>query len=180
MRENFLYYYNALLKKLKHRLGSAELAEDALHDAWLRVSQGQRDKEIANPSAYLYRAALNVAIDSYQHPSARTLTAGEVDDLLQMEDASQDQERLADGQREIVRLRRVIEQLPWRQHEILVAARLEEKSHQEIADRFGISTRMVEKELKAALSVCGEKMQKEVIRRFGPGARKPSDKQEPD
>ncbi|QTF08723.1 sigma-70 family RNA polymerase sigma factor [Brenneria izadpanahii] len=176
MREHFLLYYNVLLKKLKYRLGSDELAEDALHDAWLRINQLEQDKEVYNPSAYLYRTALNVAIDNTHQQGGRLLVASEIDELIQVTDATQDLERLADGQREIVRLRQVIAQLSWRQQEILIASRLEGKSHQEIANRFSISTRMVEKELKTALQFCAKKMQKEVVQRFGPKARKTSDK----
>ncbi|WP_407174809.1 hypothetical protein [Bradyrhizobium sp. STM 3562] len=46
--------------------------------------------------------------------------------------------------------------------------------HEDIAHRFGISPRMVEKELLFALQHCSQRLNRKVIRRFGPGARKPS------
>jgi hypothetical protein len=61
-------------------------------------------------------------------------------------------------------------ELPSRRRRIFIAARLEESPHLEIAERFGISTRMVEKELKAALTHCANRLQRKVIQRFGPGA----------
>ena len=56
----------------------------------------------------------------------------------------------------------------------VVAARLEEAPHLEISQRFGISTRMVEKEIKAALGFCAAKLERKVFQRFGRGAGKPS------
>ncbi|HBO0460127.1 TPA: RNA polymerase sigma factor VreI, partial [Pseudomonas aeruginosa] len=65
-------------------------------------------------------------------------------------------------------------ELPARRRQILIASRLEETPHAEISRRFGISTRTVEKELKAALWFCAERLERKVIQRFGPGAGKPS------
>jgi FlaA1/EpsC-like NDP-sugar epimerase len=51
-------------------------------------------------------------------------------------------------------------------NEVIIA--LPETPHQEIATRFGISTRMVEKELKRALEHCGQRLERKIVRRFGP------------
>jgi RNA polymerase sigma-70 factor (ECF subfamily) len=78
------------------------------------------------------------------------------------------------GQREIQSLVKALYELPARRRKILIAARLEEAPHLEISQRFGISTRMVEKEIKAALGHCAKRLERKVIQRFGPGAGKPS------
>jgi RNA polymerase sigma-70 factor (ECF subfamily) len=54
----------------------------------------------------------------------------------------------------MLRLKSVIAALPSRQRAILLAVRLEGLSRQEIAERFGISTSMVEKELRQAQEYC--------------------------
>lgn len=65
-------------------------------------------------------------------------------------------------------------ELTVRQREILIAARVDDLPQQEIADRFRISVRMVGKELKKALEHCGERLDRRVVQRFGPGAGKAS------
>lgn len=83
-------------------------------------------------------------------------------------------ERIVGGHAEIRRLLEALCELPARRRQILIASRLEETPHAEISRRFGISTRTVEKELKAALWFCAERLERKVIQRFGPGAGKPS------
>jgi len=73
------------------------------------------------------------------------------------------------GQKEIQSLVKALYELPARRRKILIAARLEEAPHLEISQRFGISTRMVEKEIKAALGHCAKRLERKVIQRFGPG-----------
>ncbi|AUU08216.1 sigma-70 family RNA polymerase sigma factor [Serratia marcescens] len=173
MRRHFLTYYDALRKRLKYRLGSEDLANDVLHETWLRIEQRDEEQQIQNPQAYLYRTALNVAYDR-QNSGPRLLQVDEIDALLQLEDETQDPVRIVNARNEIHELQRILHQLPWRQHQILVASRLEGIAHREIAQRFHISTRMVEKELRAALNFCAKSMQRNVIQRFGPGAGKSS------
>jgi RNA polymerase sigma-70 factor (ECF subfamily) len=59
--------------------------------------------------------------------------------------------------------------LPPRQREILLAARIEGELNQEIATRLGVSLRLVEKELSAALRYCSESMRGMVASDVGPG-----------
>lgn len=169
MRRYFLAYYDALRKRLKYRLGSEDLANDVLHETYLRIEQRDDEMHVRNPQAYLYRTALNVAYDQHAN-TPRLLNVDEVDELLLLADDTQDPARIVHARNEVGELQDILRQLPWRQHEILVASRLEGIPHREIALRFHISTRMVEKELKAALAFCAKRMQRKVIRQFGPGA----------
>jgi RNA polymerase sigma-70 factor (ECF subfamily) len=65
-------------------------------------------------------------------------------------------------------------ELTPRQRAILVAARVEETPQADIARHFGISTRMVGKELRKALEHCGRRLDRKVTQRFGPGSGKTS------
>lgn len=173
MRVQFLACYAALRKRLRYRLGSDDLANDVLHETWLRIEHMDENTSIFNPTAYLYRTALNVASDRYQQ-APRLLLVGEIDELLQLEDDLQDPVRITAARNELDELRVALRALPYRQREILIASRLEEQPHREIALRFRISTRMVEKELKEALEFCGRRLARKVVQRFGPGAGKTS------
>ena len=62
LRAIFLEQRAMLLRLLTARLGSREDAEDALQDMWLRVEQ-LADQPVAQPAAFLYRVATNLATD---------------------------------------------------------------------------------------------------------------------
>ncbi|WP_460415570.1 RNA polymerase sigma factor [Pseudomonas sp. microsymbiont 2] len=168
----FLTSYDALRVRLRRRLGSDDLANDVLQETYLRVDRMEAVHDLRKPDAYLYRMALNVAADR-READARLLTGGEIEALLQVAE-DQDPARIVGGQREIQNLLGALYELPARRRRIFIAARLEEASHQEISQRFGISTRTVEKELKAALGHCAQRLDRKVFQRFGPGAGKPS------
>lgn len=169
----FLTSYEDFKVRLRRRLGSEELANDVLHETYLRVDRMTETPDIAQPNAYLYRMALNIAADRRQS-DARLLTGGEIEELLQISDESLDPARVVGGQKELQILLKALYELPARRRRIFIAARLEEAPHLEISQRFGISTRMVEKEIKAALGHCAMRLERKVIQRFGPGAGKPS------
>ena len=173
MGQLFLSSYEDFRVRLRRRLGSEDLANDVLHETWLRVDRMETPPNLLKPNAYLYRMALNIAADRRQ-ADARLLTGSEIEELLQSADETQDPSRVVGGQREIQSLVKALYELPARRRKILIAARLEEAPHLEISQRFGISTRMVEKEIKAALGHCAQRLERKVIQRFGPGAGKPS------
>ena len=165
----FLASYEDFKVRLRKRLGSEDLANDVLHETYLRVDRMETPPNLLKPNAYLYRMALNIAADRRQ-ADARLLTGTEVEELLQLGDEALDPERVVGGQKEMQALLSV----PARRRRIFIAARLEEAPHLEISQRFGISTRMVEKEIKAALGFCAAKLERKVFQRFGRGAGKPS------
>jgi RNA polymerase sigma factor (sigma-70 family) len=169
----FLTSYDDFKVRLRRRLGSEDLANDVLHETYLRVDRMDAPSDIAQPNAYLYRMALNIAADRRQ-ADARLLTGSEIEELLQVSDEALDPARVVGGQKEIQTLLKALYELPARRRKIFIAARLEEAPHLEISRRFGISTRMVEKEIKAALGHCATRLERKVIQRFGPGAGKPS------
>ena len=169
----FLTSYDAFKVRLRRRLGSDDLACDVLQETYLRVDRMDATHTLSKPNAYLYRLALNIAADRRQ-ADARLLTGEEVEELLQIGDEALDPARVVGGQKEIQSLLSALYELPARRRKIFIAARLEEAPHLEISQRFGISTRMVEKEIKAALGFCAAKLERKVFQRFGRGAGKPS------
>jgi RNA polymerase sigma-70 factor (ECF subfamily) len=157
-------------RRLRRRLGSDDLVNDVLQETYLRVERmGSAGQGARNPVGYLFRMALNVASD-HRQADARLLTGTEVDDLLHVADEALDPARIVLAQLEVQALERALQELTKRQREILLAARLEEASHVDIARRFGISVRMVGKDLKKALQHCGDRLDRKVVQRFGPGA----------
>jgi RNA polymerase sigma-70 factor (ECF subfamily) len=160
--------YAVLKGQLARHLGSPDVAEDALQEAYLRLQRMDNIGVVQHPRTYLFRIALNIAADRRRSESRR-LARSEVELLLRLEHDELDPERVAEGRSSIRTLVQALNELPPRRREILVAARLEGLDYPKIAARFGISTRYLERELKHALDHCREKLEIKLSQRFGPG-----------
>ncbi|MES9538286.1 RNA polymerase sigma-70 factor [Actinomadura sp. NPDC000600] len=71
--EPFEQYRNLLFAVAYRMLGTAADAEDAVQDAWLRWSAGDRSG-VSDPKAYLVRITTNVALDRLRSAQARRET----------------------------------------------------------------------------------------------------------
>lgn len=170
----FIERRQELRRRLKYRLGSEELANDALQETYLRIGRmSDADSVSTNPLGYLFRMAVNAAADQRQADS-RYLTGSEVEELLNTGADSLDPARVVHAKFEVQALTDALDELTARQRAILIAARVDDTPLQEIADRYEISVRMVGKELKKALEHCAQRLDRKVVQRFGPGAGKES------
>src|SRR5450756_65626 len=77
--------YTAFRERLRRRLGSDDLAEEALQDTWLRLARGGDVGVVQSPDNYLFRVALNVAADRRETESRR-LSQAEVHAVIHMAD----------------------------------------------------------------------------------------------
>ena len=173
LRNLFLERYGQLRRHLQRRLGSEDLANDALHETYLRVEKMKVVEAITYPSAYLMRIALNVAEDQ-RRDQARLVSTAEVEELYDMADELADPARTFSARAELEQLEQALLELPKRRRAIVIAARVDQLPHRDLAARFGISERTVEKELRAGLEHCCARLDRDFIQRFGPGAGKTS------
>jgi len=153
----FLERYNDFRSQLKRRLGSEDLAHDAMQEAFLKVNDLPASASIQQPAAYLFRVALNIAEDQRRRDS-RLLTGVEISELINMTDEAADPARIAQGRSQIDAFRRALRGLPERTQQMLLAARVHDLPHAEIARRYGVSERIVSKELKRALEHCAREL----------------------
>jgi RNA polymerase sigma factor (sigma-70 family) len=158
--------YGEFKARLARRLGSTELAVEALQETWLRLERPGRPIALQRPDAYLFRIALNVAANR-RDADRRRLALSEVEALRHIDDEEIDPERIAASRSEIAALIRALDELPPRCRAIFLAARSEGLPHKVIAARHGISTRMVERELKRALEHCSARLGRNEQARFG-------------
>ncbi|MEZ0222819.1 MAG: RNA polymerase sigma factor [Tardiphaga sp.] len=165
--------YEELKRRLARRLGSADLAAEALQETWLRLQRPGEPGVLGRPDAYLFRVALNVAADR-RDAERRRLALSEVEMLRHLDDDELDPERFAESRSEIAALARALDELPPRCRAIFIAARLDEIPHKDIAAQYGISTRMVERELKRALDHCSGRLGRISLSRFGSPPSEPS------
>jgi RNA polymerase sigma factor (sigma-70 family) len=160
--------YGPLRSRLARRLGSSDAADDVLQEAYLRLGKLDDLGAIQHPRSYLFRIALNIAADR-RRSEARRLERSEVELLLQVETDELDPERIAAARSSVRSLAQALAELPERRRAIFMAARTEGKVISEIAARFDISTRMVERELKQALDHCRARLEINLSQTFGHG-----------
>jgi RNA polymerase sigma factor (sigma-70 family) len=155
LRQLLVERYFDLRDRLTRRLGSAELASEALHEVYLRLHRVDDPGAVASPAAYLFRAAYNIATDHRRTENRHTRQVV-ADALLEIPDSQPGPDGIVEAKIEIAALARALLTLPPRQRAILIAARYEQIPRAEIARRHGISRRLVQFELQRALESCRE------------------------
>ncbi len=139
--------YDEIKARLTRRLGSEELASESLHETWLHLHRQDDVGPLKSPSNYLLHIATNIAKDS-RRGEYRRASRSEVDAALEVADPAPGPDTLAQIRADLRNTEQAINELPPRMRTILMAARLEGLSHQEIAARLGVSRRTVFYELK--------------------------------
>jgi RNA polymerase sigma-70 factor, ECF subfamily len=149
LRRLFVDGYQELRARLTRRLGSADLANDALHDAWLRLARVERVGVVQNPSHYLLRVALNAA-DDQRRIEQRHLSSVDIENLADVPDDAPTPEQLVLARSAMDAFETILSELSARRRAIFLAARVGNIPRQVIADRLGVSRRLVARELRLA------------------------------
>ena len=119
-----------------------------MQEAFLKVNELPPGMPVQQPAAYLFRMALNAAED-HRRRDSRLLTGVEIGELINVADEASDPARIAQGRSEIEVFRRALRGLPERTQQMLLAARVHELPHAEIARRYGVSERIVSRKSSA-------------------------------
>jgi RNA polymerase sigma factor (sigma-70 family) len=173
LRQLLADQYDEFRHRLTSRLGSDERAREALHETWLHLHGKDVPGAVQSPTGYLLRAALNLATDRARRDARRTKRF-EVRAMLDMIDEAPGPEQEVEAREQIALLEQALEELTPRRRVILLASRLEGIPLGRIADRLGLSQRLVEIELKAALEHCAKRFRRKLTRRFGRAPREAS------
>jgi RNA polymerase sigma factor (sigma-70 family) len=152
--------YDLLKRRLTHRLGNEEQAGDALHDAWLRLHDRQVMAPVSNPQAFVLRMALNAAVDRWRK-DLKLVAEEDIEALLDLNDAALGPRNGLESQFEVQQLFRVLDELPERRRQIFLAVRIDGVPQKELAQRYGISTRAIEAELRLAHDFCASRLDRE-------------------
>ncbi|KZD23814.1 RNA polymerase sigma factor [Tardiphaga robiniae] len=153
IRTLFIERYDNLKARVTRRLGSIDLAGDAMQDAWLRLAGAETVSPVHNPDSYLFRVILNVAEDRRRR-DWRHRNIVDIDAALDVSDESATPEEALLAQSDLEAFRKIIAELPERRRTIFLAARFGNIPRQEIADRVGISRRSVAREIMLAHMHC--------------------------
>jgi RNA polymerase sigma-70 factor (ECF subfamily) len=149
---SFLEVRAELLRFLRRRAGRAT-AEDVVQDVWVRLRERSDPKSWREPRAVFFTTAANLAIDAHRREAV-------AEKVLAPESASEaaseaaDPEAQAEAARSVERLVAALEQLPPACREAFLLNRLENLTHKEIANRFGVSTKTIQRHIQRALRAC--------------------------
>ncbi|HEX7866129.1 MAG TPA: sigma-70 family RNA polymerase sigma factor [Variovorax sp.] len=147
-------HYAQLHRRLARHLGCADFASECLHDAWLRLGEKRPQEAPANPDAYVYRVACNLAMDSLRSRKRWPGGANDEDaDIDVIADLQPGPELIAEARSEVAAVDRAMQSLPRGHRSVLLALRWHEMSRQEVARRHGVSVRRVDTALRQALGV---------------------------
>jgi RNA polymerase sigma-70 factor (ECF subfamily) len=173
LRQALVGQYDELKRTLTRRLGSEDLAGEVLQETYLRLARPAQIGPVASPKQYLLTIATNIARMGFRR-ERRWTDLSDLDDAIGFVDETPDPLRSLEARQEIEALQQAFDELTPRRRQIIFAVRVEGARLSDIADRLGISQRLVEKELKSALMLCGSRLNREVVQRFGPGASQAS------
>lgn len=154
----FVDRYDMLKRKLVHRLGSTEMAEDVLHDTYVKLSTRALGAPVKSPQSFLLRTAVNLAIDRIRS-ERQLLSMEEVDALMLPDGKVANPADAAAARIELEAVARAMDALPPMRRQLLFASRVEGTPQKELAQRYGISLRRVEREIHLAHAFCAEQMQ---------------------
>ncbi|THD61560.1 RNA polymerase sigma factor [Phenylobacterium sp.] len=153
-----------LVRFLAARAGSLAAAEDLAQELYLKLAGRERAQDIGNPTALLYRMALNLMLDrargearaaardSAWRQTAHAQVAGiDVADEPAADDAAAAAQRL----RQLVT---AVRELPPQAGRAFRLHKLDGLSHAETARVMGLSVKAVEKHVSAALKALTAKL----------------------
>lgn len=155
--------YQALVRYLRGRTASPQDAEDVAQESLTRLL---RYRDSQPPSAWkplLFRIATNMLHDHsrQRHASPCRHPVPLEDVALRIADAQAGPERALDDRLQLEQVLAAIENLPGKCRQVFLLSRFHGMSNQAIAERCGISVRMVEKQISKALAICRSRLEGE-------------------
>ncbi len=133
----FLAHQGRVFRAAYRITGNAQDAEDVLQTVFLRLLR-QGEGAVVNPSSYLYRAAINTALDLIRARRERSLVA--LDEVLVVPAGPAGRpDQVHEASELRAWLRRALAALPPRAAEIFALRHLEGYENKEIARALGVS-----------------------------------------
>lgn len=147
-------HYDELKAFLIQKVGCPSIAEDILHETWLKAATRVSTSPVKYPRAFLYQIAKNLVVDwiRKEQTHSRNIAQNELSDTLAINEVSEDSRLI--GRERLTALQRAIDELPPRCRQVFVLRKFELLKQNEIAAHLGISRNMVEKHLRKALHHC--------------------------
>ncbi|MBV1887175.1 MAG: RNA polymerase sigma factor [Parvibaculaceae bacterium] len=156
LKWTYIHRWSVLRDFLKNRIGSHDLAEDALQETWFRLARlDPKAEPIRDPQAYILRVAGNVAIDMIRKESRHGAVCVSDDAVLSaIADTSPSPEHYVIDRDQLRQLALALSELPKAARTALLLQRCDGLTHRDISAKLGVSESMVAKYLAQALRHC--------------------------
>lgn len=151
-------YYDELRRFVRHRSGSASLAEDVVQDAWLRARKSTAAPP-DNPCAYVYRMARNLMADHMRRRAVRSALHAPSEAGDDIACAAPTPDRIVAARQEWAILEAAIRELPTKRRRVFLLYRREGLTMREIGERLGISQKTVENQIALAMLHCRKRLE---------------------
>ena len=159
MERIYLELRASLMRYASRYFRRSQEAEDVVQEAFVKVIQAQRHREIYSPKSYLFRTARNVSL-AHINKKAYSLTDELTDILTESERlASKTMEEQYEVRENFEVFCRAVQQLPVKCRRVFVLCRVYGFSQKEVAERMGIGISAVESHLARATRRCAEAME---------------------
>ncbi|MGC4098072.1 MAG: RNA polymerase sigma factor [Nitrospira sp.] len=153
---------HVLLRRLTALVRSREQAADLVQEAFTRLLNLVRKQEVTYPEAFLYRTAINLAIDYLRGRSRRMNSLSDdatYEDVLMVAALTPAPDRELSAKQQLRIVSRAITELPERTREAFLLHRVNGYSYPKIAAQLGISESAVEKLISRAIKHCSDSLE---------------------
>ncbi|ADO43404.1 FecI-like protein [Ketogulonicigenium vulgare Y25] len=153
MMDLYLQRWDLLHRALRKRVGSHDLADEAMQETWFRLRRVvQRREAVRDPKAYILMVAANISIDLIRRERRHII--GHDSDAAGGGGGSPPAEAVLIGRSQLRQLVQVLMGLKPKAREVLIMNRCAGMTHREIAAQMKISDRMVAEYMTQALRHC--------------------------
>lgn len=150
----FREHNTTLVRFLTTRLHSVSEAKEVAQEAYVRVLQLDKPGASNLLRAYLFRVALNLAIDRMRRRKTQQHSHETEPDLMQAAEDLCDPERYAVAREDLALVVRSLQELPEKCLQAFLMYRLDGDTQTRIAERLGISDRTVNSYVRQAMLYC--------------------------
>ncbi|MBY0578847.1 MAG: RNA polymerase sigma factor [Burkholderiales bacterium] len=148
--------YAELFASIRHKTHCVHRSYDVLHDSLIRFAAINQSRNVEQPHAYLRRIVGNILVDQYRE-ARHWVSMDDADNHNSSENPEWEEylvpsaEHLAELNRRLTSLQRVLDCLPPRCREVFWFFRVEGYSQPETARRLGVSLKAIEYQVARAL-----------------------------
>lgn len=125
--------------------------DDVIQDAYCRISNLSCVDHIDNPKAYFFRTAHTVSMDMLRRNGIVVFSSATKMDLSDVMDSEPSADRRLEAAQELERVNKLLSQLSDTHRRAIELRRIEGLSRKEAADRLGISTDALKKQVERGM-----------------------------
>jgi RNA polymerase sigma factor (sigma-70 family) len=159
----------SLVRFLIGRLGSEQEACEVAQEAYVRLLQLDQPGAIGYLRAFLFKTAVNLAMDRLRHRQVVRVTA-QRESLLDIGQAAGPDDQVI-AQQEVAVIQSALAELPPRCREVFLMSRLGGLGTREIARRLKVTERAIRLHLARAVLHCRERLDSDTATHHGRKSR---------